>query len=82
MIPLQVINRGTDNDIANTVTTQRRIAGCGHCMALGAEKDQMEGRCSSGLGSIQDKNSRSLSEIWAQWYGRQTMCGVNGDYST
>ena len=75
MIPLPVMNRGNDSDIVNTVTTQRRIAGCGHCMVLGAEKDQVEGRCSCRLGSIQDKDSRSLSEIWAQWSGRDGMAG-------
>ena len=74
-MPLPVINRGIDNDIANTATTQRRIAGCGHCMALGAEKDQVEGSCSSGLGSIHDKNDRSLSEIWAQWSGSDGKAG-------
>ena len=49
-IPPPVIKWGTDNDIANTATTQRTIARCGHCTALGAEKDQDEGRHFSGLG--------------------------------
>ena len=49
MIPPQLINWGMDNNIANTATTQHRIAGCGHSMALGAEKDQDEGRCFCGL---------------------------------
>ena len=67
MIPLPVMNRATKSNIVNTSTTQRMIAGCGHCMVLGAKKNKMEGICSFGLGSIQDKNSHSLSEIRAQW---------------
>ena len=73
MIPIPVMNRDTDSDIVNTEATQHRIAGCGRCMVLGAEKDQMEGRLSSGFGSIHDKQGRG---------GRQTMSRVNGDKST
>ena len=38
VITLPVIIRGIDNDNANMATTHRRIAGCGHCMALGGKK--------------------------------------------
>ena len=48
MIPIPVINRGTNNDIVNTEATQRRMVVCGHCMVIGAERDPMEGRLSSG----------------------------------
>ena len=73
MIPIPVMNRGTDSDIVNTEDTQDRIAGCDRCMVLGAEKDQMEGRLSSGFGSIHDKQGRD---------GRQTMSRVNGNKRT
>ena len=75
MRPLPVINRGIDNDIPNKATPQHRIAGCGHCMALGAENNRVEGSFSRGLCSIHDKNIRSLSEMLPQWSGSDGMVG-------